>query len=206
MTQPLTARLASGLLKPTSGWFTRDVPLDLIRHNDVPVYKREGHGGKPIAAWPIYTFVKAYSEGRQDVARGEFARWYREQLMKYMEVPGELGGMFQGSLNRLIEAAHSASGAELHASMRNARDEIVTRCIEQRVEQRLSLVDAIRRDGYVLQRASRVMAVKSRGCVYLKGGHHRAAILKALGYQAFPRLVVLPRSLFALIRLRGRRP
>ena len=63
MTQPLTARLASGLLKPTSGWFTRDVPLDLIRHNDVPVYKREGHGGKPIAAWPIYTFVKLTAKG-----------------------------------------------------------------------------------------------------------------------------------------------
>ena len=45
------------------------------------------------------------------------------------------------------------------------------------------------------------MAVKSRGHVYLKGGHHRAAILKVPGYQAFPWVVVLPRSLFALVRL-----
>ena len=200
-------RPVPNLKKRASGWFTRDVPLDLIRHNNLSVHNREGYGGQPITAWPIYGFVKAYADGLEEAAGREFAAWYKDQLSKYQDVPGPLGGMHEGSLYRLIDATHHASGLELCGSLQNAREEIVTRCIEQRVEQRLSLVDEIRRDGYVLQQASRVMAVKSRGRVYLKGGHHRAAILKALGYQAFPRLVVLPRSLFALVRrLKERRP
>ena len=180
-------------------WFAREVPLEDVRHNDTPVYVREGHGGQAIAAWPIYAFFKAYSEGLQDVARGEFARWYRDRLLKYMDVPGELGGMYKGSLYRLIEASHSASGAELNGSLQNAREEIVAKCIEQRVEQSFSLVDAIRRDGYLLERAGRVIAVRQRRGIYLKGGHHRAAILKVLGYETFPGLVVLPKALFGLV-------
>jgi hypothetical protein len=187
-------------MRLASDWFARDVPLDLLRHNDTPVYAREGYGGRPIAAWPIYGFIRAYSDGFAEVARREFAAWYGEQLAKHQDVPVALGGMSRGSLYRAIEAAHRAGGVELNGSLRHAREEIVAACIAERVEQRLALVDAIRKEGYVPERAGRVMAIRKGGGVYLKGGHHRAAILKALGHETFPGLVVLPRPLYALVR------
>jgi hypothetical protein len=183
-----------------TGRFARDVPLDRIRHNDRPVYMREGYGGQPIEAWPIYGFIQTYCEGDGEVARRDFGGWYREQLAKYWDVPVALGGMCRGSLYRLIEASHRERGARFDGDFEHAREDIVARCIDERVEQRLSLVEAIRRDGYRPERAGRVLAVKGRGCVYMKGGHHRAAALKALGYDVFPGLVVLPRTLLWIVR------
>lgn len=171
----------------------KDVPLSSIRHSDRKCYVQEGHGGREIEVWPIYRFIHQYVNGDMEQAREDFADWYLDQFMKYRHVPKQLGGMRGGSLARVVEgevvAAPVAGGRSREAGTDESYDEANARlqkAIALRVEQRLELVESIRVDGYTPNLSDPVLAIKQNHCLYLEGGHHRAAVLKALGWSVFP--------------------
>lgn len=165
--------------------FLQSVPLASIRHNDLPSYRAEGFGGRPIEEWPVYRFFKMYREGERETATRNFEDWYRDQLEKYSAVSKERGGMYRGSLYNLIEKRCGVSFGE-------AGDECVREAIRERVVQRLSLLDTIRDRGYQSGESERIDAIRKGGLVYLAGGHHRAAILRALGRDELPGVLVFP--------------
>lgn len=166
--------------------------MSSIRHSDRSCYVQEGHGGREIEVWPIYRFFHQYVNGDTEQARVDFADWYLDQFMKYRHVPKRVGGMRGGSLARVVEAeGNEASaiagfpeaGADDGGDVANAR---LRKAIALRVEQRFELVESIRQNGYTPNLSDPVPAIKQNQCLYLEGGHHRAAVLKALGWSVFP--------------------
>lgn len=166
-------------------FFLQIVPLTLVRHNDLPCYVAEGFGGKSIEEWPIYSFFIEYLNGDTEGARRKYESWYRDQLSKYATVSKKEGGMYLGSLYRLIEERSQKPFADTDEQCRGE-------VIRERVEQRFALLDTIQTEGYHVERAERIDAVRVGGLVYLRGGHHRAAALKALKYNELPGVLVFP--------------
>lgn len=176
--------------------FIKTVPFSSIRHNDLPCYVEEGYGGKTIECWPVYDFYCDYLKGNRKAAHEAFRLWYHNQLKKYHNVSKDLGGMYRGTLYMLIE---KRSGTHF----KNADPEMVDQAIREKVAQRFALLESIQRDGYD-PTIERVDGVRKHGFVYLKGGHHRAAALLALGEKEFPGILVFPNQIiynsFTLIR------
>lgn len=169
-------------------FFLQDVPLADIRHNDLRSYCAEGFGGKPIDDWPVYRFFTMYREGNREEAVREFEDWYMDQLEKYAMVPKRDGGMCRGSLYSLIEKKCGVPFEKAEVSCRKT-------AIRERVLQRFGLLDTIQSHGYRAGEAERIDAFREKGLVYLTGGHHRAAILKALGEEKLPGVLVFPSRL-----------
>jgi hypothetical protein len=174
----------------------QSVPFSKLRHSDLPCYVAEGYGGRPIEKWPVYTFFCQYVQGKKDLAQKNFEEWYTVQLQKYHKVAKKEGGMYKGSLYLLIEK-RSGSAFE------DANDEILRTAIHERVQQRFALIENIQNLGYN-PNSERIDGVKKNGYVYIHGGHHRAAALRALGEDALPAVLVFPNqlvyNLFNLLR------
>lgn len=176
--------------------FIKTVPFSSIRHNDLSCYVEEGYGGKAIECWPVYDFYCDYLKGNKKTAHEAFRLWYHDQLKKYHNVSKDLGGMYRGTLYVLIE---KRSGTHF----KSAGPETVDAAICERVTQRFALLESIQRDGYD-PTIERVDGVHKHGQVYLTGGHHRAAALRALGEERFPGILVFPHQIiynsFTVIR------
>lgn len=177
--------------------FLRDIPLTNIRHNDLLCYMKEGYGAQAIEAWPMYRFFSLYYSGEKEMAIQSFASWYEEQLLKYHNTPKSEGGMYKGSLYTLIENYCKVPFREVDPLCK-------ARAIRERVTQRFHLFEVIQREGYRPERAERILAFKKKGLVYLEGGHHRAAILRVLGKDTLPSVLVFPNqfiyNLFRFLR------
>jgi hypothetical protein len=131
--------------------------------------------------------------GDTEQARLDFEDWYLDQFLKYRHVPKRLGGMRGGSLARVVaagvDAAPAAGGGSREAGADDSHDVANARlrnAIALRVEQRFELLESIRQYGYTPNMADPILAIKRSRCLYLEGGHHRAAVLKALGWSVLP--------------------
>lgn len=177
-------------------FFLQDIPLSKIRHNDLPCYVQEGYGGRPIPEWPMYQFFAEYVHGEKELAREKFEAWYLEQLNRYHDRPKIEGGMYTGSLYTLIE---HMSGVPFSEATELQKKE----AIKRRVAERFALLENIRSEGY-RPNAERIDGIKKGADVYLLGGHHRVAILAALGKEVLPQMMVFPNrfmyNLFTILR------
>ena len=168
--------------------FLKNVPLNHIRHNDLPCYVTEGFGARPIEEWPIYTFFQQYLLGETESAKQNFENWYKDQLNKYHSITKVEGGMYKGSLYSLVEKECKVSFSKVDESCKNA-------AIRTRVEQRFQLLEDMKEYGYSTTRTERIDVVRKNGSLYLTGGHHRVAALLALGEKELPNVLVF-RNLF----------
>lgn len=173
------------------------VPFTQLRHNNLPAYVAEGYGGKEIEAWPVYDFFVEYLSGDMGGATEAYVAWYMEQLASYADVPKSQGGMLHGSLFTLIERETGKSFSETTVAEREA-------VVRVRVKQRFALLTRIVGEGYRVEKGDRIEAVRNGKYVYLKGGHHRAAALRALGEEDMPGLFVFPHpivyALYSILR------
>jgi hypothetical protein len=175
------------------------VPCSKLRCNDLKYYIEEGYGGQPLERWPVYHFFRDYISGYRVKAFNDFVHWYQEQFARYYNVPKNLGGMYKGSLYRLIEKKYSEKGLAFHAGPRIGEETLVKEAIEERVKQRFRLVDEIISCGYSERSTEVIIGVKKGEYVYLKRGHHRSAILTLLNYPSVPNVLVFPNySLYSL--------
>lgn len=166
------------------GFFLQDVPLSRLRHNDLSCYVKEGYGGRPIEDWPMYQFFAEYERGNVEDARKHFEEWYLVQLNRYGDTPKDQGGMYTGSLYTLVETIAGVpfpKATELHKR----------EAIQKRVEERFALLQNIKKEGYRPD-TERIDGIQKEGYVYLLGGHHRVAVLHALGISIFPKILVFP--------------
>jgi hypothetical protein len=170
-----------------------DVPLSQVRHNDLPCYIAEGYGGQSIEVWPMYKFFSQYLSGEKEVAIQNFEEWYREQLTKYCNTPKSEGGMYRGSLYTRIVNTCGGTFDTVETSCKNS-------VIRERVRQRFALLEAIQKE-YRLDQTEPIHAIKKSGGIYLVRGHHRAAVLYALGRKVLPGVLVFPNQfIYNLVR------
>ncbi len=168
------------LIKKTS------VLLDDIRHNDSLCYIREGFGGRKIEYWPMYSFFCQYVSGDKDEAITNFSRWYRGQFNKYCKVSKRYGGMLNGSLYKLIQKRLRIEFGRHFKNPEEVKSAFIDMVIHERVTQRMELLDDIIKNGYIINRSYPVVARLNNNKIFIEDGHHRAAILKALGYESIP--------------------
>lgn len=173
-------------------------PMERIRHSEAMCYVQEGHGGRGVETWPIYRFFCEYIKEGPELAKAHFVEWYLDQFIKYRDVPKRLGGMRGGSLARTVNAmmdgndgdnafcANSSGGNP--AAVKN--DNTLHEAIAARVMQRFELLESIRNRGYVPAQSDPVLGIESGEYVYLLGGHHRVAALRALGWTYVPSVLV----------------
>jgi hypothetical protein len=177
----------------------KSIPCSRLRYDDLKYYIEEGYGGQPLERWPVYHFFRDYMSGHRVKAFNDFVHWYQEQFTRYYNVPKNLGGMYKGSLYRLIEQKYSERGLAFHGGPWTGEETLVKETIEERVKQRFRLVDEIVSSGYSDKSAEIITGVRKGEYVYLKRGHHRSAILALLDYPSIPNVLVFPSySLYSL--------
>ncbi len=166
----------------------QNVPFNILRHNELPCYKKEGYGGEHISKWPVYLFFSLYHRNRQETAMTVFTKWYDEQLQRYSNIKKTKGGMYKGSLYKLVE---KKSGLPFHQTDIG----VIHDAIQERVEQRFKLLCSIKEKGYN-KNTELVEGYWAGECIYLLGGHHRAAALLVLGHKSFPEIKVYKNKIF----------
>ena len=185
--------------------FIQDIYYYAIRHDDKHCYVIEGFGGQPVEKWPIYRFYDQYFRGNRDAAAMEYETWYLDQFTKYSQISKSSGGMKKGSLYKLIETLHHSRSIMFDGNLKSADQKIIEEAIRERVGYRFMLMESIMKEGYHPNRRDRIIGVKKNGSVFLKGGHHRTAILKTLGYPKVPDVIVYPNDTLYLIMKRIRK-
>lgn len=174
------------------------VLLSNVVHDDKPVYKDAGYGAQPIPKWPFYEFIKLYTKGFQNQCVDKWSVWLFGQFSKYKLIPKRKGGMFQGSVHRF--AAEESKIETLKAikfpDLLNSKD--ILYGAQKLINQRLKMVESIRVNGYIPKKGEKILALKKNNKIVLKGGHHRAATLKALGYKKLPEVLIVPKCIWRI--------
>ena len=193
-------KLRSGLKELVFSRYRQDLRIDELRSVNLPVYVGEGYGGRSIDRFPPYGFFALHLTGRQQEATDAFRAWYAEQFQKYVAVPKYIGGLHMGSLHRLVIDVHRKHGIRLLPEACDWNAEMLDEAIAMRVAQRFELLDAIKVWGYDQTRTEDILASFHDGHIYLRGGHHRAAILRALGESVLPGVVVLSQAQLKILK------
>jgi len=187
-----TGRYLQIIRKRIVDLISQNVCFSILKLDDKKYYVEEGYGGKGIEAWPVFHFFKDYVSGDKKKAVHDFEAWYYEQFWKYHKTPKNLGGLYKGSLYKLIVNKHKERGVDWDGTLSKADPAIVEEGIKERVKQRFMVVDSIMCQGYNKKTTERIIGVRKNGYVYLKGGHHRWAILQLLGHQYLPNVLIIP--------------
>ena len=169
--------------------FQNKVPISKIYYSRKKCYVNEGFGGQQIILSPIYRFFKEYIHGDKQMAIEAFCDWYRDQFNKYHNVSKKFGGMYMGSLYRLVIENHRKAHQEF-SNVKEANLEIVEISIRQRVAQRFALADQIIEEAYEVNFSDPITAIKKKGKYFLQGGHHRVCILAAMGEKFIPKVYI----------------
>ncbi len=155
----------------------KKLPLTKLLHDNKEVYAHEGHGGQPVWQWPIFCFFKLYADGKTMEAEKAFAEWYMDQFLKYGQLEKSKGGMKGGSLSKLYDNMLHHSDGQVS----------FLQAVNERVRLRFSLFDKIKSEGYQPNPRKPVIAFKRNDDkLLMHEGHHRVAILAALGYDSIP--------------------
>ena len=160
-----------------------DISINKILHNDLLYYEKSGYGRKHIQEWPFYNFIKMWINGDCEYARNQWIAWLVEEFKKYCHFAKSKGGMYQGSVHRnaIKNIDHNKNKFWVEPSLID--DINITHGATLLVDERINLINSIINSGYKLELASPIFAVKKKGFYILKGGHHRAAIMYALGHE-----------------------
>ena len=172
----------------------RTLPLDRVIHNDLPVYMEAEYGGRHIEQWPFFRFIRVYLAGREQECIFDWTEWLVREFAKYGLRRKSHGGMLRGSVH--LNAAR-ASTIETNYALR--RPDVLSEAdirigAEMLVRSRIQLVSSIAQVGYQPSLGVAVFGIKDNDCFVLKGGHHRAATLWALGYKEMPGIHVVSRN------------
>jgi hypothetical protein len=159
------------------------VPIDSLRHNDLKIYVNEGYGGQKIQLFPPYNFLLDYHNGNRSRAQKNFTNWYFESYLKYFNTEKFEGGMKLGSLDVRIKKLISER-IDSPIILRNKK--VILNEISVLVIKKFLLYDSIKAKGFNLLKRDRIRAVAFGGLLVLKGGHHRVAISKILGFESVP--------------------
>lgn len=197
------AKLIHRLLSIIGSRDLTDVPLAALRHDDKKCHLEEGSGAKPVEFWSIYKFFADYADGREEAAVNDFTAWYLRQYERYSRVDKSLGGMRNGSLSRVIAKATAADSTGKNDAQPPSQSKIIREAVEAFVRERLQLLDSIRDSGFSISGRVKIIGVRRKGLVMIRNGHHRIAVLKALGYSHVPLISVYPNEIAYSLSKKG---
>ena len=176
------------------GWIYKktDLSLEEVLHNDLEAYVTSGYGGKAISEWPFYGFISMWIGGRAAEAENLWVDWLLSEFDYYGSVRKSRGGMYQGSVHRYAINYSGGDNCNLKWCKPDALDRTALyHGAHKLVERRVQMVDSIKNYGWKEMLSDSICAVEVRpGRYVLKGGHHRAATLYALGYRVLPNVYV----------------
>ena len=152
-----------------------------------------GFGGKHIKYFPPYQIFTQYLK-QPTQARKDFALLlYNTFLEKNgWKIPKNKGGYYLGSLYSEIENIFKKKGIVINSKNLLANRVLIEQGIDIRIDHYFNTFDSIIRNGYnpTLQP---IIAEKKDGLYYLKNGHHRTAMLLALGYK---KILLMKQNIF----------
>jgi hypothetical protein len=163
----------------------RTVPISAVKCENRKVAIEEGWGRQSIDHFPPCGFYKLFFDGFEEEAIAKMKEWYYHRLieMRLCDVEKLDGGMYNGSLFKLIVSLHQANGLNLKQDLRNADRSIIRQAITTRVEERFKLLKSIRSHGYSC--AWDYISTKvDKNQYILIDGHHRVAALQTCGYSS----------------------
>lgn len=168
------------------------VNLEKIVHNDRPLYRCAGYGGRPITEWPFRGFIQQHLDGNARKAEEAWVSWLVSQFLRFEYEPKSRGGMRGGSVHRFSAERASIRTAEAlnDPALLSEADLRVGALVL--VRRRLAMVESIRLQGYQSDLGDQIIGVHAGERVVLQGGHHRAATLHVLGYDSLPNIIVVP--------------
>ncbi|MBC8453671.1 hypothetical protein H8D64_01295 [PVC group bacterium] len=177
------ARILAMFVKPC----LTNINISSIRCSRERVSVEGGWGGRSIELFPPYRFFAMFCDGHENTAVSGMEEWYYSRLIqqRLFDVPKSEGGMYGGSLFRLVASLHSDNGIELASDFSNANNDLIAEAIRQRVSQRFDLLKSIRSNGN-LYIGDFISATKKENCYILKNGHHRVAAFAACGFSSIP--------------------
>jgi hypothetical protein len=171
----------------------KNVPLEHLYFNDKPVYVAEGFGGRPLENWPVAGFFRRYAAGEYEAARQEFIAWYLDQFRRQGHLPKKVGGMYQGTLYRIIKQQHKAADRPFSVGKGVMSLFIVEKATAIRVDQRLNFFEGVMNSGFCPELSDHpVVGIRRGSKIVLQEGHHRAAAFIALGKKHIPQMLVFP--------------
>lgn len=185
----------SALLRGLKGRRHITVPLADLRCQDKLFNRSQGFGGKPVDEFPPCCFFQT-ALGDPSRAFAEFRdwMWYCLVTLRAWEVPKDEGGWCSGSLMNAIAQCHEERGRTFE-SFPQAEHDLVEQAIGKRVRYYLGLLDSIKVHGLEITEKSRILCRNQNATLYLDDGHHRAAALRALGYEQVEVQAYRPHSL-----------
>lgn len=157
------------------------VQIGTMRCQQKPFSAVLGFAGEPIEVFPAYRFFCEYLDNPNS-AVVSFTRWMRWALidLEAWKVPQREGGWANGSLVKLIRHSHQANGIKI-STLDEAEPNLVNRAIEHRVLAYFDLMESIHTKGFRLYSYPPIACQQEEGVYYICNGHHRLAILRALG-------------------------
>ena len=175
-----------------------NILLNKIIHNDLFFYKKSGYGGKKIKQWPFYNFIKMWINGDCEQARNLWIDWLMGEFKKFCIEEKSKGGMYQGSMH-LYTLNYIKENKEkywLDPTLISPVD--IKFGATFLVDRRIGLIQSILNNGYVINPSDQIIAVRNNNFYELKGGHHRAAIMHALGKEKLPNIMIYSKNIWEL--------
>ena len=175
-----------------------DILLKSVVHNDAEIYIRSGYGGKKIKKWPFYKFIKLWINGNHRQARSKWIDWLLNEFNKYKCIPKSRGGMYHGSVHFYSLKFKNINKKKLLLDPTLISKDSIKNGASILVDRRIKMISSIVKNGYKIDLADPIFAVKTGNLYTLMGGHHRAALLYILGYKKLPRVIVYSKFLWEI--------
>lgn len=176
-------RICISLLRGFMSLHFTTIPISALRCEQKKVAIAEGWGGQTIDYFPPCGFYKMFKDGFEKEAFSAMKDWYYERFMDrgLHNVTKRDGGMYKGSLYKLIVERHHSKGIILKEDLSNANRVLILDAITTRVEERFELFKSIRLQGYPFG-WDYISSKKENDNYILIDGHHRASALYVCGY------------------------
>ena len=176
-------------------WQRRVVKIDQLICSRAPQHFVLGYGGRPIDNFPPRSFF-AQELNRDATGVRAFERWLMWRFIDGGEgrIPKAEGGMMTGSVVDAIRIAATEFGVEgskLPHDLTTLDREVIRLGIALRVTQYFEVFKNIRVHGYDYRRGYAQCVQSNHGDLEIIGGHHRLAMLRALGCEE-TRVIVYP--------------
>ena len=175
-----------------------DILLESTVHNDAEIYIRSGYGGKKIKNWPFYKFIKMWVNGNRKQARSKWIDWLLKEFNKYKLVPKSKGGMYHGSVHLYSLKFKNINKKNFLLDPSLICNNSIRKGASTLVDRRIQIIRSIVKNGYKIDLADPIFAIKKGKLYTLMGGHHRAAVLCVLGYKKLPRVIVYSKLLWEI--------
>ena len=153
---------------------------------DDVVYKGQDFAGAPLEHFPMVDIFRLY-DSDQHAALEKFRHWMQEWLLvrQGWKIPKRKGGMAKGSLYTLVHELHRDKYRRKLHDFERCDKQLIDKAIVTRARHYfVDVYESIKNRGYDDSMNPPITCVQRGESYMIKNGHHRAAALLVLGFDA----------------------